>query len=189
MKSSTIHKPSISKERIAALEELLSDRSVPYDSSPGVYVRSDKDRELDVLWQGFKINSKEERSPGVYLSIGFVTGAICMFLMTSILNLGNPVQDNFSDLNLWKKANTVSVKEKSAAPSAVSVTPAAESAAPTSGSEQSYTIQSGDTLESVAIKFYGSSTPSKIQKIQDANGMTDPNKLSIGQTLRVPIEE
>ncbi|MCK7516005.1 MAG: hypothetical protein MZV70_76575 [Desulfobacterales bacterium] len=79
MKSSTLHRPGISKERIAALEELLSDKPTSYDSSPGVYVRSDKDRELDILWQGFKINSKDERSPGVYLTIGFVTGAYACF--------------------------------------------------------------------------------------------------------------
>lgn len=189
MKSSTVHKPNISKERIAALEELLSDRSVPYDSSPGVYVRSDKDRELDILWQGFKVGSKDERSPGVYLSIGFVTGAICMFLMTTILNLGNPVQDNFSDLNLWKKANTVSVKDKVVMPGAVSVSPASTtSTTASSGSEQSYKVVAGDSLASIAIKFYGSSAPDKIQKIQDANGMSDPNKLALDQVLRIPAE-
>ncbi|MDD3149712.1 MAG: hypothetical protein PHV68_02665, partial [Candidatus Gastranaerophilales bacterium] len=107
MKSSTVHKSNLSKERIAVLEELMSDKTRPYDSSPGVYVRSDKDRELDLLWQGLKSNTREERSPGVYLSVGFVTGALCMFLMTTILNFGNPSRDSFVDLNLWAKGNVV----------------------------------------------------------------------------------
>lgn len=186
MKSSTLHKPTISKERIEALEELLKDKSIPYDSSPGVYVRTDKDRELDILWQGFKINSKEERSPGVYLSIGFVTGAICMFLMTSILNLGNGSHDNLADINLWKKANT-EVKEKV---TPVNVTPATPSIQNESAERvEKYSIQNGDTLESVAIKFYGSSTPEKIEKIQKASNLDDPNRLQIGQEITVPLEQ
>jgi LysM repeat protein len=184
MKSSTLHRSSISKERIAALEELLSDKSQPYDSSPGVYVRSDKDRELDILWQGFKMNTREERSPGVYLSIGFVTGAICMFLMSTILNFGNPSHESFIDLNLWKKANT-EVKATTA-PTPINVAPASKIAA--EEKSEKYTIQSGDTLEKVALRYYGSTSPEKIQKIQDANGLDNPNKISIGQELTVPVE-
>lgn len=186
MRSSTLQRSSISKERIAALEELLSDKSQPYDSSPGVYVRSEKDKELDILWQGFKINTKEERSPGVYLSIGFVTGAICMFLMSTILNLGNPSHEGFIDLNLWKKANT-EVKATTVAPTTpINVTPASQVATETKN--ETYTIQSGDTLERVALKYYGSTSPEKIQKIQDANNLDNPNKISIGQVLTIPVE-
>ena len=62
-----------------------------------------KDKELDILWQELKTH-KEERSPGVYLSVGFVVGALAMFLMTSIINFG--VQsDNTADFNVWKKSS------------------------------------------------------------------------------------
>jgi len=182
MRSNTLHRSSISKERIAALEELLSDKSQPYDSSPGVYVRSDKDRELDVLWQGFKINTREERSPGIYLSIGFVTGALCMFLMTTILNFGNPSHESSIDLNLWKKGNT-EVKEKV---TPISVNPASK--AVSTAKTEKYTIQNGDTLEKVALRYFGSTSPEKIQQIQDANGLSNPNKISIGQELTIPVE-
>lgn len=182
MRSSTLHRSTISKERIAALEELLSDKSQPYDSSPGVYVRSDKDRELDILWQGFKMNTREERSPGVYLSIGFVTGAICMFLMSTILNFGNPSHESFIDLNLWKKGNT-EVKEKV---TPIGVNPASKAVATVK--TEKYTIQNGDTLEKVALRYFGSASPENIQKIQDANGLDNPNKISIGQELTVPVE-
>jgi LysM repeat protein len=189
MKSSTLHKPGISKERIAALEELLSDKSgSPYDSSPGVYVRSDKDRELDILWQGYKINSKEEKSPGFYLAIGFVTGVLCMFLVTTILNLGKTSNEGYTDLNLWKKGNS-QVQVKPVQP--VSVTTASPSEAQsttTEGQQEIYVIQSGDTLEKVSLKYYGTSDPTKIKEIQDANKMSDPNKLQIGQKIVVPIQ-
>lgn len=188
MKSSTLHKPNISKERIAALEELLQDKKMTYDSSPGVYVRSDNDQELDILWQGFKINTKEERSPGVYLSIGFVTGAICMFLMTTILNFGAPTKDNFIDLNLWKKANSKAEKivtpQISVTPSGVQTTQDAE----TNYKKEKYTVESGDTLEAIAVKYYGSGTPKKIELIQSANNMSSPDQLAIGQELVIPVE-
>lgn len=184
MKSSTLNRSEISKERIAALDELLSNQSSSYDSSPGVYVRTDKDRELDILWQGFKINSKEERSPGVYLSIGFVTGAICMFLMTTILNFGKPSTENISDLNLWKKGNT-EVKEKV---TNVSVTPASTPSEDSNERTESYKVQSGDSLERIAIKFYGSSTPEKIQKIQTVNNLESPDQIKIDQELQIPLE-
>lgn len=184
MKSSTMSRSNISRERIAALEELLSNNSRQYDSSPGVYIRSDKDRELDILWQGFKINHKEERSPLVYLSIGFFTGAICMFLMTAILNFGNPAKENLVDLNLWKKAHTGAKVQ----PTPVTLTPSSEETAQASTRNEIYEVQEGDTLEGIALRFYGTSTPEKIEQIQQANGMDDPNSLQIGQKINVPID-
>lgn len=188
MKSSTLHKPNISKERIAALEELLQDKKISYDSSPGVYVRSDNDQELDILWQGFKLNTKDERSPGVYLTIGFITGAICMFLMSTILNLGTPAKDGFMDLNLWKQGN---IKSEKVVTPQISVTPSESlNAAEGSGNmkKEKYTVESGDTLEAIAYKYYGSRTPEKIQLIQTANNMTSPDQIAIGQEIIIPVE-
>ena len=182
MKSSTLHKPS-SKERIAKLEEIISDKATQYDSSPGVYVRNDKNREIDLLWQGFKFNSKDERSPGVYFFIGFITGAICIFIMITLLNFGNPSSETFANLNLWQKGNT-EVKQQKEAP--VAITPASSQAA--NVRTEKYVIQSGDNLGKVAEKYFGNSSPENVKKIQDANGMTDPNKISIGQELNIPIE-
>lgn len=189
MKSSTLHKPNISKERIAALEELLQDKKISYDSSPGVYVRSENDQELDILWQGFKLNAKDERSPGVYLTIGFITGAICMFLMTTILNFGTPAKDGFMDLNLWKQGN---IKSEKVVNPQISVTPS-ESLNGVEGKgvntkTEKYVVESGDTLEAIAYKYYGSRNPEKIQLIQTANNMTSPDQIAIGQEINIPVE-
>lgn len=180
MKSSTLRRSNMSKERVLALDELLPDKSTPYDSSPGVYIRSDKDRELDVLWQGFKFN-REERSPGFYLTTGFVTGAICAVLMTFVINLGAPSKENLSDLNLWKKANTKSTT--------INVAPAASTEVSSAAKDAEYTVQSGDTLGAIAYKYYGTSSPDKIQKIQDANGLKTPDDLQINQKLKIPTED
>lgn len=187
MRSSTLNKPKISKERIEALDELISDKS-SYDSSPGVYVRTDKDRELDILWQGFKINSKEDRSPGIYLLMGFITGIICTVLMTSILNMGNPSNESSSDLNLWKKANT-EVKQKNNNSDAVnnlSVTPASQS--DTNARTEQYQIKDGDSLAAIAIRYYGSASPANVEKIQKANNLVSPDQISAGKELLIPLD-
>ena len=183
MRSSTLHRSNMSRERIAVLEELMSDNSKSYDSSPGIYVRSDKDHELDILWQGLKINPKDERTPGIYLLVGFATGIVCTLAMTAVLNFGGTAKDNMVDLNFFAKGNIV---KKEAAVTPVNVAPATTDTLPQR--VEKYNIQSGDTLEKVSIKFYGSSTPDKVMKIQTASKITDPNKISIGQELTIPIE-
>lgn len=49
-----------------------------------------------------------------------------------------------------------------------------------------YIVQKGDTLESIAGKFYGDS--SKWRPIFSANKppMTDPSDLKVGQELKIP---
>ena len=54
-------------------------------------------------------------------------------------------------------------------------------------SNQQYTVKEGDTLESIVIRFYGSFDMSKVNAIQDANKMANPNALSIGQKLIIPM--
>jgi nucleoid-associated protein YgaU len=54
----------------------------------------------------------------------------------------------------------------------------------TSGSEQKYTIQSGDNLSKVSKHFYGS--PNHYQKIAQANGIDNPDRVQAGQTLTIP---
>jgi nucleoid-associated protein YgaU len=54
----------------------------------------------------------------------------------------------------------------------------------TTGDKQSYTIQSGDNLSKVSKRFYGD--PNKYQKIAQANGIADANKIQAGQTITIP---
>jgi nucleoid-associated protein YgaU len=54
----------------------------------------------------------------------------------------------------------------------------------TTGSTQSYTIQSGDNLSKVSKRFYGD--PNKYQKIAQANNIADANKIQAGQTITIP---
>ena len=52
---------------------------------------------------------------------------------------------------------------------------------------EEYVVKSGDTLESIVIRFYGSFDMSKVNAIQEANRMANPNALSIGQKLIIPM--
>jgi nucleoid-associated protein YgaU len=60
------------------------------------------------------------------------------------------------------------------------------SLAPPRPKEQTYTVQSGDTLSKISKQFYGDAN--RYMKIFDANkGMlNDPNKIQPGQVLKIP---
>ena len=179
MKNSLQQKSNISREKLAVLEELLTSKQREYEETFGNYNKQNKDREIDILWQELKTH-KDERSPGVYLSIGFVAGALAMFLMTSIINFG--VQsENTTNFNVWKK-------------SSISAKKAAINVAPAGGFESSlddikYTIKNGDTLETIAVKYYGVASKANIAKIQKANNIKNPHSIQMGQIIKVPLVE
>ena len=172
MKSSTLRRSNLSKEKMAVLEALSNyKQESSYDSSPKVYVRPNKEKELDLLWQNFKISQKSEKSPSVYLATGFIAGAIFMLMLTSLIN--------FSTKTPADKAKGSSVKAEK-----VNLLPAG--GASTSKIE-TYTVQSGDTVESIMIRFYGSYSPEKAKIVQQANNLSNLNKLQIGQKLTIPM--
>ena len=71
----------------------------------------------------------------------------------------------------------------------VSASPTTAGGAPTAG-EQTYEIQSGDTLLSIAEQFYGDT--SQWRKIYDANRDVignNPDALKVGTTLKIPPKD
>ena len=189
MKSSTLYRSNLSKEKMVLLEELRAKSnqnsfSKEKNNTPDVYIRPSKEKELDVLWQNFKVNQKDEKSPGVYLLTGFIAGALCMFLMTALLS--------FASNMITENANPDTpklVKRVKPAKTKLSIIPAdqavQETKAPT---PETYTVKAGDTLEGIIIRFYGKYDASKVDKIMQENGMKNPNQLSIGQSLVIPLE-
>jgi nucleoid-associated protein YgaU len=53
-----------------------------------------------------------------------------------------------------------------------------------SQTDQTYTVQSGDSLSKISKQFYGDAT--KFKKIADANKLEDPDKIKAGQQLIIP---
>lgn len=188
MKSSTLYRSNLSKEKMVLLEELRA-KSQKVTSSeartPDVYIRPSKEKELDVLWQNFKVNQKEEKSPGVYLITGFVAGALCMFLMTALLSFSSNAINRANNPDSPKIVKKVKAN-KSAKLSIIPADQVVEEVKTIT--PETYSVKSGDTLEAIIIRFYGKNDPSKISKIMQANNMSNPNQLSIGQSLIIPLD-
>lgn len=184
MKSSTIRRSNLSKEKMAVLEALSKYRQDSYDNTPNVYVRPSKEKELDVLWQNFKISQKVEKSPSVYLATGFIAGALSMLILVGIVNLStNNISTNDTD-QIFNPARANVKNEK------INFIPAtSEAVASTEAKTEVYTVQNGDTLESILIRFYGGYNKEKALAVMTANNMTNPHKLSIGQKLTIPMGE
>jgi len=58
--------------------------------------------------------------------------------------------------------------------------PAGSGPAPAASAPETYAVKSGDTLKAIAIRFGVNS-----KTLMEINGMTDPDKLAAGQTLRL----
>ena len=86
MKSSTLHRSNLTKERMELLREIKAQHRSSNDSSPGIYVRPAKEKELDVLWKNFNVNQKTDRSVNAYMIVGFIGGALAMFLLTALIS-------------------------------------------------------------------------------------------------------
>lgn len=179
MKGSTLRRSNLTREKMAMMQSLVNYSKVHQDSD--FYREQSKERELDVLWQNFRIAHKPiDRSPQVYFVLGLITGALITLVMTTmvsiLINCTSPKE---------AKIKTPKVKTEDAKFAFIPADTAAvvETPAPTS---QTYVVESGDTLESIIIRFYGAFDLSKVELIREANNMSNPNALSIGQKLVIP---
>ena len=197
MKSTTLRRANLSKEKIQALENIAKYRrqtqiaNAQQKQAVKSVAPQIKERELDMLWTNFKQHSKQDKSPTVYLITGFIAGAIVMLIITSVIGFSmksmnesaEDISTKVPDTKIEDTAITFIPADKEV--SATSTKVATTTTAPRQ--DEIYTVQSGDTLESIIIRFYGSYSMKREQAIKAANGMKNPNALSIGQKLRIPL--
>ena len=196
MRNSSIYRSNLSNEKVAFLSELKRRKELNNeDNTPKTYKRQEKqnEKEIDMLWQGFKLNTKEEKSPGVYLLTGFIAGALCMFVMSSILSISSNMQseeENPTAMGQPKFEKKISRKEKMPQiNSSIAVVPAeTEAVANSIPSTETYTVKSGDSMSSIVYRFYGKYDPEKVERIKEVNNLSSAHKLSIGQQLVIPLE-
>ena len=50
--------------------------------------------------------------------------------------------------------------------------------------DQSYTVKAGDNLSKISKLYYGDAN--QYEKIAKANGLDNPDKIRVGQTLNIP---
>ena len=225
---SSIRRSNLSKEKMAVLEalsnygnsdkkpEIIENESSNETASPEVYVRKnkDKDKELDLLWKDFRL-PKGERSPIVFLGMGFVAGVISTLLVSACIGLSSgefgfnfdfgskapasvaiapsdeetvTTSENISTVSEENTNSDEEIAEKKSKFGFFggSKKSAEETSATPSVQDKEYTVQSGDTMESILKKFYGQYTPEKAEAVMKINNMTNPDKLAIDQKLIIP---
>ena len=183
MKSTTLHRSNITREKVAMMEALSRYNREHQDED--FYRRQSKNRELDVLLQNFGVKQQRtEKAPQVYFVVGLIAGVIITLLITTfvsvLINISTPKEDAIPKI---KPAAEDSAKFRfipADASKPVSVQTV---------TKEEYTVKEGDTLESIVIRFYGSFDMDKVNMIQEANKMANPNALSIGQKLIIPVNK
>lgn len=199
MRNSTIYRSNLSDEKVAFLSEIKSQKEYSNvknnqeDNSPKAYKRPNKQKELDLLWQSFKVNTKEEKSPGVYLLTGFIAGALCMFIMNSILSISSEVTTEPTATSIGQPKFEKKISRKTKLPQLnnnVAVVPAAANEVNNIATPrvENYTVKSGDSMSSIVYRFYGKYDLSKVEKIKQVNNLSNAHKLSIGQELVIPLD-
>ena len=185
MKSTTLRRSNITREKVAMMEALNRYNREHMDED--FYRNQSKNRELDALWQSFGIKQqKNEKAPQVYFVTGLVFGVIITLLITTfvsiLINVSTPKDD--SVVEPVTKVSTESGKF-----SFIPADNASKTTKPISITNEEYVVKEGDTLESIIIRFYGSFDINKVSAIQSANNMANPNALSIGQKLIIPMNK
>ncbi len=180
MKGSTLRRSNLTKEKIDMMRSINNYSIKHQDNS--FYREQSKEHELDVLWQNFRVSHKStDKSPQVYFVLGLVVGAVITLIMTTMVSiLINCTTPHDAKIKPPKTPTEEAKFTFIPADSAAVV----ETAAPEA---QTYTVKQGDTLEGIIIRFYGSFDMKKVDLIKEANNMANPNALSIGQKLIIPM--
>ncbi len=163
---------------MAVLEALKNYRGDEADFAPNVYIRPGKEQhekheELDLLWKNFKISdftSTADKTPKFYIATGIVAGALLVGALMGTVFF----------------ANSLSNSDLASAEGGFSLVPSSETE-DVAAKNETYIVQSGDTIEKILIRFYGQYSKVSESNLMQANNMTNPNKLSIGQQLVIPM--
>ncbi|MBR6126233.1 LysM peptidoglycan-binding domain-containing protein [bacterium] len=185
MKSTTLRRSNITREKVAMMEAL--NRYNREHQNEDFYRTQSKNRELDALWQSFGVKQqRNEKAPQVYFVTGLVAGVIITLIITTFVSLLINISTPKDDSIVAPKAPAVT-KDSGKFRFIPADSASKKPAAPLSLNEE-YTVKEGDTLESIIIRFYGTFDMNKVTAIQEANKMANPNALSIGQKLIIPIK-
>lgn len=188
MKGSTLHRSSLTREKMDVLANLsqMDNRKQTTKAQLNQYYRAAKAQELDLLWGNVqkgiqKVHNvtkvTKQKSPAVYLTIGFIAGVLFMCFITLIVSIFsmNPKIDSTLD-----------------ASSNVAVIGSANTALDTLDSiitQEKYVVKKGDTLNGIAYRFYGKYDESKIMEIQRINNIVNPAAIRIGQEILIPVSQ
>lgn len=176
MKSTTLHRSSLTKEHMVALER---SRLINMDMNDIPQYRqheTSKTSELDVLYRSIEKGLKRQpvkKTPAVYLTLGFISGVAFMLIIMLIVGLSSMGMRRASE-NI-ENVTTIPVEEPKTNDYIGGL------------AEEKYEVKSGDTLDRIALRFYGKYDPNKIEEIQRINNIKNPASLQIGQVIIIPL--
>jgi len=191
MKSSTLHRSNLTKERMSMLENVKFQASKRPSSASNQYIGpQSKANELDVLYRsigkslsagvsaatmyGNKVKAKSSKNPGVYLGVGFLGGAVFLIIVSLVVWISSIPSKSPAPVDVPKTTSALEV-----------VTDTKETV--DANRQEKYIIKSGDTLDKIAYRFYGKYDVKKIEEIKRINNITNPEGLQIGQVLIIPL--
>lgn len=172
---------------------LIVNETEDYVKTPDVYVRQDQQNEIDLLWSGMKESQAKQIPPIAYLGIGFVLGLIVAGIIATILLWGTtPPETNYLAPSDTETSQALQTDEVINIPSKAS---AEKKGAPTNVANSQYneivthTIQSGDSISTIAEKYYGSSAPKFVELIKKSNNLQSVHSITAGKTLVIPVKK
>ena len=195
MKSSTLHRSNLTKERMSMLENVKFQAAKRVSADANQFLRTSKNPELDVLYRSFMKNVTtgsnasgnvsntgkikirvRAKTDGVYLSIGVIGGLIFLAIVSLVVWISSiPVKKNDIPEAPKTSANLEVVNDSKEI---------------SEGSRrEKYTIKSGDTLDKITYRFYGKYDAQKIEEIKKINNIANPEGLQIGQVLIIPVDK
>jgi putative chitinase len=132
----------------------------------------------DVLTVGQQI--KLPSGPSV--SAPAVTGAGQVYVVQKGDRLSSIARRYGVTLAALLAANNITNPDKIVVGQKLTIPAGGATAAPaTAGQSRSYTVQRGDTMSTIAVKFGVT-----VAQLQAANGISNPDKITVGQVLKIP---
>lgn len=187
MKGSTLHRSGLTREKMGILAGLSqSDKKQNTRAQLNQYYKTAKTQELDMLWGGVQksiqkvhgVAKGHYKSPAVYLTVGFMAGVIFMSCITFIVSISTMAPKAVTKIE-EKPVNVALIGEEK--PSSTQSVPQ------TAVSQEKYVVKQGDTLTAITVRYFGKYDAQKIEEIQKLNNITNPESISIGQELLIPV--
>lgn len=182
-------KPKYEKDKtIIDFDDLWVKSPENFNTTPNVYIRHEHENDIDVLWSGLKDHHSLPAPPIVYLGIGFIAGILITILAYTILFWGtNNKTPIYGDMTSVDKTVVEQTQQGTKIPGNKSKLPA--KIKQEYNNILNYTIKSGDSLGSIANKYYHSSSPKYVHLIQQANNLNSPHSITAGDKLIIPVKE
>ncbi|MGI8773880.1 MAG: LysM peptidoglycan-binding domain-containing protein [Actinomycetota bacterium] len=169
----------------------LTDRFETYDPDDETYASDDE----DYVWEE-ETDARGPKPNVLWGRVAILAGLVLLAFLFGRMTAGGGVpaadldraQDRIEELRTenaqLKTEIAAQEQDDPGAAEAPAETEDSEEAETAESQDQTYTVQSGDSLTTIAQRFYNDASLDDF--LAEANDISDPTKLSVGQELRIP---